>query len=171
MAIRMNEITEKWYWNKFSRLSDVSLPQIRRFTEDHEDVYMYCFGSLEKNGNKYYLHLELNKHYPYQIYYGCYCPEPKAKPDELRREWDALLEPLRRTFTDFWGSRKIAEARIRPYYYDGFFWPFWINVEDAEEITEAVKGISVIVEVLTTEGFIFKPNGYYEKCKVVEASI
>lgn len=56
------------------------------------------------------------------------------------------------------------------YYYDGFFWPLWINVEDAEEITEVVKGIFAIVAVLTTEGFIFNSDGYYEKCKVIEFS-
>ena len=165
----MNELTQLWYWDKFSKLSDDSLPRMRHYAEGREDVYMYCFGSLEKDGEKYYLHVEFNKHYPYQIYYGCYCPEPKTTTDELRKEWDALLESLHRTFAQVWGSRKIAEARLHPYYFDAFFWPFWINVEDAEEITEAVKGIFAIVAALTAEGFIFNPNDYYEKCKVVEA--
>ena len=31
------------------------------------------------------------------------------------------------------------------------------------------KGIFAIVAALTAEGFIFDPNDFYEKCKVVEA--
>jgi hypothetical protein len=166
----MNEITKRWYWKKFTVLSDDNFfPKLRHFTEGREDVYMYCFGSLEKDGKKYYLHLELNKHYPYQIYYGCYCPKPNFTPKELQTEWDALLESLRITFAQLWGSRKTAEDRLHPYYYDGFFWPFWINVEDAEDITEAVKGIKAIITSLTAEGFIFDQNDFYEKCRAVEA--
>ncbi len=92
------------------------------------------------------------------IYYGIKAITPKSVTDLKQSEddkWKKFMAELKKEFDLFWNNSNISNKRFQKgnqcYENNTQYWPFWIRLEDSEEIYHAVSGIMVILKVLNDQ--------------------
>lgn len=151
----INGITAKKFADKFESLPLEGTDGKKYRCSLDKDSRLVCYGSIDFFGQEYVLEAEYNTRYPYNIYYGCFCPQETTEQD-ARLAWEPFLDELEGIFAQYWGNESVARMRVNRFYNGGnFFWAFWINIEDAEDISEINKGMELLVN-------FFKGKGMYK---------
>ena len=152
----INGITAKKFADKFESLPLEGTDGKKYRCSLDKDSRLVCYGSIDFCGKEYVLEAEYNTRYPYDIYYGCFCPQRVSVRKE-KEVWEPELAELESVFARYWGNESVATMRVNRFYNgDNFFWAFWINIEDAEDISEINKGMELLVN-------FFKGKGIYKE--------
>ena len=92
------------------------------------------------------------------IYYGCKVPYKNIKEiEEIDQQWKDIVEQIKNDFGIYWNNFNKANSRILSCDHEDkkHYWPFWIRLNDDEDIYEAVKGVQIIIQSLLYQGFSF----------------
>lgn len=91
------------------------------------------------------------------IYYGikAITKETKILKQSEDDKWKKIMAEFKKEFDLFWNNSNISNKRFQKgdqcYENNTQYWPFWIRLEDSEEIYHAVSGIMVILKVLNDQ--------------------
>lgn len=120
----------------------------------------YCYGRFSNSNNKNLecsVVLEFDAGNPAQgIYLGCQlgCNTDDAP---VIAAWKPIVDKIKRDFALFWRSASTANNRFLDWDFkdedNHRYWPFWIRLEENEDIFEAVKFIEIIIHSLKAQGF------------------
>lgn len=120
--------------------------------------FTYYYGEFQKQGfEKCKVLLEFDPNNPAQgIYLGCQlgCNTDNTPVIEA---WEPIVDKIKRDFTLFWRSASTVKNRFLEWDFKDEdchrYWPFWIRLEENEDIFEAVKFIEIIICSLKAQGF------------------
>ena len=140
------------YLEKFEQISI-----IRNYpSEDTSDKKLHKknYGTFtNENGLECDVLIEFYEKQPaYGIYYGCFI----SKYEEgIESEWEQVVRSVKHDFTLYWGSAQKANNKILEYDYldKTVYWPFWIRLEENEDVYEAIKNVHFIINTLLSLGF------------------
>ena len=140
------------YLEKFEQI-----PIIRNYpSEDTPDKKLHkkIYGTFtNEKGLECDVLIEFYEEQPaYCIYYGCFV----SKYEEgIESEWEQVSLSVKHDFTLYWGSAQKANNKILEFDYldESGYWPFWIRLEDNEDVYEAIKNVHIIINSLLSLGF------------------
>lgn len=128
-------------------------------SKETEGLCTYCYGTFVKQGidGRCKVLLEFDKGRPAQgIYFGCQLDED-TESQQVIETWEPIVDVIKRDFTLYWHSASTSDNRILEWDFKDNdyhrYWPFWIRLEDNEDIFEATKCIEVIISSLKAQGF------------------
>lgn len=136
------------------------IPVINDYPKDcsKDNFHRMCYGTFKNNDDLLCeVLIEFDTNQPaYGIYYGCFVDIKYSNFNQLEMIWEQTVLSIKRDLALYWRSAQKASNKMLED--DGLdkrgFWPFWIRLEDDEDIFEAVKNVHIIINSLLTQGFI-----------------
>ncbi len=107
----INGITAKKFADKYESLPLEGTDGKKYRCSLDKDSRLVCYGSIDFCGKEYVLEAEYNTRYPYDIYYGCFCPQRVSVRKE-KEAWEPELAELESVFARYWGNESVATMRV-----------------------------------------------------------
>ena len=132
------------------------IPVVKGYPSDksHGNLLKKCYGTFRNNGGlECDVLIEFYTNQPaYGIYYGCFVDK---REKDIESKWEQIVLSIKRDFALYWESAQKADGKILEYDYidNKGYWPFWIRLEDNEDIFEAIKNVQIIIKSLLAQGF------------------
>ncbi len=150
------------YQLKLKILQFLSYPphlyRIARSKSNPNNIHMFFYGTAKKEDIECAVLIEFDENRPaYGIYYGCKVPSSKFTAPAIDKQWETIIKTMKNDFGMHWNNFNKANNRILSCEHEDkkHYWPFWIRLNDDEDIYEAVKGVQIIIQSLLYQGFSF----------------
>jgi hypothetical protein len=150
--INLKQRLAKTYILKLEKFCSENKIELKKIPNSNLIAYSYAYLK-SKEGHSYSVLLEFDGGKPgYGIYYGCkgynITEEEIEKTDT---EWDDYKEEIARVL---FGMLNLPKEKQRLLTTDVFdkeikeYWPFWIKIEESEDISIACKAMAIITKTL-----------------------
>lgn len=129
---------------------------------ERNKVHTYDYGKMTKTMEdntiiECSVLIEFDENRPsFGIYYGCKVQlNSNLNATTIDSQWESIIEQIKTDFGKHWNNSSKADSRILSCDHEdkAHYWPFWIRLNDDEDIFEAVRGVQIIIQSLLSQKF------------------